>query len=253
MNARWYDSSIGRFISADTIVPDPTNPQSFNRYSYVRNNPVKLTDPTGHCANDDSVCLEIAQFLSDQYDYSYEELALLDWSLGALYSSESGGNEIVGYSLVEMDGQKVLSEGYDVYSINFGTETDQYQALVAARSDTGTKLTDFKNNADKYEDALFDQNLGVAELTAGATSFGAGVVTTAIGFIPEPVSPVIIGLGVIEIAAGGASVILGAVDMWDANNDMRSYYSNAESAFLSLIDYSTPYAVYTLAVDLDGN
>ena len=32
--ARYYDPKIGRFISPDTIVPDPMNPQSFNRYSY---------------------------------------------------------------------------------------------------------------------------------------------------------------------------------------------------------------------------
>ncbi|MCB0036462.1 MAG: hypothetical protein KDE51_20660 [Anaerolineales bacterium] len=51
MNSRWYDGSIGRFISADSIVPDPTNPQSFNRYSYTYNNPVKYTDPSGHCAD----------------------------------------------------------------------------------------------------------------------------------------------------------------------------------------------------------
>jgi RHS repeat-associated protein len=33
-NARYYDASIGRFISPDTIVPDSFNPQSLNRYSY---------------------------------------------------------------------------------------------------------------------------------------------------------------------------------------------------------------------------
>jgi RHS repeat-associated protein len=33
--ARYYDPAIGRFISADTIVPDPENPQQLNRYSYV--------------------------------------------------------------------------------------------------------------------------------------------------------------------------------------------------------------------------
>ncbi|MCP4542062.1 MAG: hypothetical protein GY832_33465 [Chloroflexi bacterium] len=35
-------------MSPDTIVPDPGNPQSFNRYSYVVNNPLKYTDPSGH-------------------------------------------------------------------------------------------------------------------------------------------------------------------------------------------------------------
>ncbi len=48
-NARYYDPTLGRFISPDTIVPDFTNPQDLNRYSYVRNNPVNLTDPSGHC------------------------------------------------------------------------------------------------------------------------------------------------------------------------------------------------------------
>jgi RHS repeat-associated protein len=46
-NARFYDPALGRFISADTIVPSPGNPQSLNRYSYCLGNPVKYTDPTG--------------------------------------------------------------------------------------------------------------------------------------------------------------------------------------------------------------
>jgi RHS repeat-associated protein len=43
MNARYYSPYINRFISADTIVPDPANPQSFNRYSYVENRPMTHT------------------------------------------------------------------------------------------------------------------------------------------------------------------------------------------------------------------
>ena len=46
--ARYYDATIGRFISPDTIIPYPFNPQSLNRYSYCRNNPLKLVDPSGH-------------------------------------------------------------------------------------------------------------------------------------------------------------------------------------------------------------
>jgi RHS repeat-associated protein len=46
--ARYYDATIGRFISADTIVQSFSNPQTLNRYSYCLNNPLKYTDPTGH-------------------------------------------------------------------------------------------------------------------------------------------------------------------------------------------------------------
>lgn len=46
--SRYYDAVLGRFISPDTMVPDPEDPQAFNRYSYVRNNPLRYTDPSGH-------------------------------------------------------------------------------------------------------------------------------------------------------------------------------------------------------------
>jgi RHS repeat-associated protein len=46
--ARFYSPGLGRFIQADTIVPDPGNPQSLNRFSYVNNNPIRYNDPSGH-------------------------------------------------------------------------------------------------------------------------------------------------------------------------------------------------------------
>jgi RHS repeat-associated protein len=46
--ARYYDPMIGRFVSADTVVPNPMNPQAFNRYTYSLNNPLKYVDPSGH-------------------------------------------------------------------------------------------------------------------------------------------------------------------------------------------------------------
>jgi len=51
-HARYYDPTLGRFISADTIVPNPGDPQSLNRYSYVQNNPLKYTDPSGNYSED---------------------------------------------------------------------------------------------------------------------------------------------------------------------------------------------------------
>jgi len=46
--ARYYDSEISRFISPDPIVPQPGNPQAFNRYSYTINNPQNHIDPSGY-------------------------------------------------------------------------------------------------------------------------------------------------------------------------------------------------------------
>ncbi len=50
MNGRVYDPVVGRFVSPDPWIQDPTNSQSFNRYTYVWNNPLRYTDPTGELA-----------------------------------------------------------------------------------------------------------------------------------------------------------------------------------------------------------
>jgi RHS repeat-associated protein len=47
MNGRIYDPVTGSFLQADPVVQDPWNGQNYNRYSYVLNNPLSFTDPTG--------------------------------------------------------------------------------------------------------------------------------------------------------------------------------------------------------------
>jgi RHS repeat-associated protein len=46
--ARFYDPYITHFLQPDSIVPNPYNPQSLNRYSYALNNPIRYNDPSGH-------------------------------------------------------------------------------------------------------------------------------------------------------------------------------------------------------------
>lgn len=48
MNARLYDAQVGRFVSPDPFIQSVTDSQSYNRYAYVRNNPLSYTDPTGN-------------------------------------------------------------------------------------------------------------------------------------------------------------------------------------------------------------
>jgi len=48
--ARYYSSAQGRFTGPDSVGGSALNPQTLNLYAYVHNNPLKLTDPTGHMA-----------------------------------------------------------------------------------------------------------------------------------------------------------------------------------------------------------
>ncbi|WP_375753006.1 RHS repeat-associated core domain-containing protein [Vibrio sp. HN007] len=47
MSRQVYDEVLGRFLSADPLIQAPYVTNSFNRYSYVVNNPLKSIDPTG--------------------------------------------------------------------------------------------------------------------------------------------------------------------------------------------------------------
>ena len=80
-NARYYVPGLGRFANADTIVPEPGDPQSFNRYSYVNNNPINFSDPTGHCRYNEQGEFEYA------IDCTVDELDQLTWDDRILWMS----------------------------------------------------------------------------------------------------------------------------------------------------------------------
>jgi RHS repeat-associated protein len=50
--ARWYDPQLSRFLQPDTVIPDLQNSLDWDRFAYVRNNPVRYNDPTGHVCSD---------------------------------------------------------------------------------------------------------------------------------------------------------------------------------------------------------
>ncbi|WP_026371044.1 RHS repeat-associated core domain-containing protein [Kallotenue papyrolyticum] len=105
-HARYYDPALSRFISADTIVPGsgaltlwpsdataaplfaqanapgPQNPQELNRYSYVNNNPIRHTDPTGHWLES---AIDIASISYDLYDIKQNGLT---WTSGLALAAD---------------------------------------------------------------------------------------------------------------------------------------------------------------------
>ena len=97
-NARYYSSTQGRFVSTDPFMHSMrvSNPQSFNRYSYVQNNPIKFVDPTGlfkeplakdpadvapsHADSDD---VHVAQIEPEEAEFDPEEEVRDEWERGA--------------------------------------------------------------------------------------------------------------------------------------------------------------------------
>ncbi|WP_025852428.1 polymorphic toxin-type HINT domain-containing protein [Paenibacillus ehimensis] len=61
LRARWYDPSVGRFMSQDTYEGDIANPLSLNLYTYVKNNPLRYLDPSGHDPRELQALLEMAR------------------------------------------------------------------------------------------------------------------------------------------------------------------------------------------------
>ena len=51
LRARYYDPTIGRFISRDSVTGENTDPLSLNLYTYCHNNPILGVDPSGHLPN----------------------------------------------------------------------------------------------------------------------------------------------------------------------------------------------------------
>lgn len=88
MNARLFDPVLGRFLSPDTFVQTMSNPQALNRYSYVLNNPVNYTDPTGHFFS--SLLATWALYESYHWVKDHPEEALMI-AVTAIAASVTGG------------------------------------------------------------------------------------------------------------------------------------------------------------------
>ncbi|MBX3060582.1 MAG: hypothetical protein KF770_29345, partial [Anaerolineae bacterium] len=129
MNARFYSPTLARFISADTLIPDPTNPQQYNRYTYSLNNPVTFFDPSGHrtCSaqeaeNDFETCDQNLGVGSDYGNVNFFNNAFPYFFVSAMKTAVQNG-------LQGSDGQQLT--GQALYDMMFTLASDGAAAFVA--------------------------------------------------------------------------------------------------------------------------
>jgi RHS repeat-associated protein len=154
-NARIYDPQIGRFMSADTEVPDLHNTQSYNRYTYVENGPLSYTDPTGHAlGGNPGPPLEAPLSQMDAIDLAVSTQDFLgDPALGGLFSNSTqtdpgglgGGKSQAGIPAVQGNTNSVVisKSTQKIVEIVYDKSTDLGQQIAGSLGDGGT----FKFNA----------------------------------------------------------------------------------------------------------
>lgn len=137
MNGRVYDPQLSRFLSPDPFVQAPTNGQNWNRYSYVMNNPLKYTDPTGYKTVRTCVTMEEEQ---------YSETFCTDTEVGG---GDDGATELDSKILENISGTSMTSSFEDPAS------------HVLANPESYIGRTDFVNEKGEHQCVeLIKQTLG---------------------------------------------------------------------------------------------
>ena len=138
------------FITPDTIIPDPSNPQSLNRYSYCYNNPVIYLDPSGHWRIGASLHLGIGGHFQYDSDNGFDVGVGGGFDVGASFGDGNWGAsfQVGGY----------VDAGYNS-AVNSATITGSYG---------GVSGTMYLNHGE------FSIGGSYAGLSAGYSSFGSG-------------------------------------------------------------------------------
>ncbi|KKK43917.1 hypothetical protein LCGC14_3167750, partial [marine sediment metagenome] len=129
MNGRVYDYNLGRFMSVDPFIQSPTNSQSINPYSYIMNNPLSGTDPTGYAAEIEKEKIKVS-VTGSRIKRTVGEKATVTTT------NDSG-------QVTNIATQTVLGSNVAVTSTNFenGAATSSTTAVMNGKSMTGISQT----------------------------------------------------------------------------------------------------------------
>jgi RHS repeat-associated protein len=175
MNARFYDPRLGRFISADSLIPNVFDSQALDRFAYVLDSPTNFTDPTGHAPVEPADDSHFDPDAKRELDFDPEEITGGEARRRPL---KVPGPAPAGITIGERDGVSLIdgTSFDDVWNSLEDTRNGMFWTgrLVAMLDAGKTSLTmpEFKLTDDDLLDAIGD-DLGGCE--AGCMTQGDGM------------------------------------------------------------------------------
>ena len=181
MNGRLYDPILGRFLSPDNYVQMPDFSQSFNRYSYCLNNPLKYTDPSGELFGIDDA---IACLLGGTINLSLNLISGDVHGIGqglALFATGAVAGELALYGQPELSaiviggGNSIVNQGFTngfnniSWSSVFG---DSMMSLLT--QGIGNKIGKIYNGPISSITRRISNNVVKGALTEGLVNFATG-------------------------------------------------------------------------------
>lgn len=168
LRARYYDATLGRFVSKDKFPAMINEAQSQNRYVYVQNNPINLTDPTGNA----------------WYDFLDAEKNGINNAVRSLWNDTGAGEYIVQNTPVVND-LVATAESMDTFSQNYGR---RYELITSNMTEADQQEFDRAENTAMQ---ALDQGLSSAShalMTTPGTSLNPSLSFGGWGnYLPGPI------------------------------------------------------------------
>ncbi len=162
---RYYNARLGRFLSADTIVAAPFNPQALNRYSYVLNNPLRYIDPTGHFTDNPLWAMTMGDIpRSPYFDYShaFPELGLYGYTNAMTFNFNYSANDPFGSLSINFPSYGMTDSSNTNAMYNMG-----HPLYAEYGSQSGSKLGE--SNSSSQDTSLF---IGPSPITEHKWGYG---------------------------------------------------------------------------------